>query len=219
MSLEYAVSVWSLYAKEPKPLDTLTTTGDLDRSSSGRNAWSMRTGPRTLTSETAWTWAAVTSPAAITPPDMPALLISTSNAPPVASATVLEAASTEASSVTSRTKGRAPSSSAVARPRSGSRAAAHTSWPSSIKRRVASRPNPLFAPVMRIVDIGTIIAAEGQNPRLGDYRRSRARVRGCRRGVAIGYCTHVDASASGDAAKAPAPHEHGHSRAKTRTLQ
>src|SRR4051794_19656305 len=137
-------------ASEPMPLETFTTTGASERSSSGKKAWSTRTGPRTLVSYTRRRSSAVVSATGRRPPVMPALLTSTSS-DPCSAATAAAAAATESSSVTSSGTKRPPSASAAARPRSGSRAPIHTVWPAASRRRAVSRPSPLLAPVISVV--------------------------------------------------------------------
>src|SRR5438105_9536431 len=158
-------------------------TGFSERSSSAKNARVTRTTPKTLVSNTRRTSSAVTSATGTRRPTMPALLMSTSSAP-LSAATCSAAAFTLRSLVTSSCTKRPPSSRAASRPRSGSRAASHTSWPSSSSRRAASRPRPLFAPVMRIVLISRCPspprrlgrAEFGRQADLG-YSRQRARDR------------------------------------------
>ncbi|KDR64256.1 hypothetical protein DC60_11035 [Streptomyces wadayamensis] len=130
-------------------MPTLTTTPEALRSRSGRKACRTRTTPTTLVSSTVVTSAAVKAPAGLGRPLMPALLTRTSSPP--CSSTRAAAAATDASSVTSRTSGRAPSSRAARPAFSGVRAAAYTVCPAAVRRRAVSKPRPLLAPVIRVV--------------------------------------------------------------------
>jgi hypothetical protein len=94
---------------DPIPLDTFTTTGLSERSSSGRNARVMRTMPKTFVSKTRSRSDAVTSATGLWSPLMPALLMRTSSAP-LSAATRSAASPTLRSSVTSSSTKRAPSS-------------------------------------------------------------------------------------------------------------
>ena len=85
-----------MIAIEPMPLETLTITGFDELASSGMNTCVTRTSPTTLVAKTRSTSAGVTSGTGTIPPEIPALLTSTSSAP-----TVSTAAATLASSVTS----------------------------------------------------------------------------------------------------------------------
>ena len=140
------------------PLETLTITGLSERSSSGRNACVTRTTPEHVGGEHARRRPRrVVSGTGDAPAEMPALLISTSSSPD--RRVGARRRRSRRRSRRAATK-RAPSSSAAARPRSGSRAPIQTSWPCASRRRAASCPRPLLAPVMSVLVMRSMVARD-----------------------------------------------------------